>query len=89
MGTPAKPVRIDGRRQRSERTRQTIVEAYLALLRDSPHIPTAAQIAERAGYSVRSLFERFPGLLTLSVDDACAVWIRAIDGLLPPTAAVS
>ena len=45
VGTPAKPVRIDGRRQRSERTRQTIIEAYLALLRESPHIPTAAQIA--------------------------------------------
>ena len=25
-------------------------------------MPTAAQIAERAGYSVRSIFERFPDL---------------------------
>jgi AcrR family transcriptional regulator len=76
VGTPAKPVRIDGRRQRSERTRQTIVEAYLALLRDSPHIPTAAQIAERAGYSIRSIFERFPDLHALRVaatDHAFAV----------------
>ena len=67
VGTPAKPVRIDGRRQRSERTRQTIIEAYLALLRESPHIPTAAQIAERAGYSIRSIFERFPDLHALRV----------------------
>jgi AcrR family transcriptional regulator len=64
---PAKPVRIDGRRQRSERTRQAIIEAYLALLRDNPQVPTAAQIAERAGYSVRSVFERFPDLLAIRV----------------------
>jgi AcrR family transcriptional regulator len=58
---------IDGRRQRSERTRQLIIEAYLALLRDSPRIPTSNQIAERAGYSVRSVFERFPDLLSLRI----------------------
>src|SRR5262249_39039688 len=74
--TPVKPAGIDGRRQRSERTRQTIVEAYLALLRENPQIPTAAQIAERAGYSVRSIFERFPDLLALRIaatDHAFAV----------------
>jgi AcrR family transcriptional regulator len=67
VGAPLKPVRIDGRRQRSERTRQTIIEAYLALLRENPQVPTAAQIAERAGYSVRSIFERFPDLLSLRI----------------------
>ncbi len=60
--------RLDGRRQRSERTRQLIVEAYLALLREaSPSIPTATQIADRAGYSVRSVFEKFPDLLALRI----------------------
>ncbi len=41
-----------------------IIEAYLALLRENPvtPMPTAARIAERAGYSVRSIFERFPDL---------------------------
>jgi AcrR family transcriptional regulator len=76
VGTPLKPGRIDGRRQRSERTKQTIVEAYLALLRDRPQIPTAVQIAEKAGYSVRSIFERFPDLLALRIaatDHAFAV----------------
>jgi len=76
VGVSLKPVRIDGRRQRSERTRQTIVEAYLALLRENPNVPTAAQIAERAGYSVRSIFERFPDLLALRIaatDHAFAV----------------
>ena len=59
--------RIDGRHQRSARTRQMIIEAYLALLRENPSVPTAARIAERAGYSVRSVFERFPDLHALRV----------------------
>ncbi len=62
-----KPGRIDGRRLRSERTKQLIIEAFLALLRDAPAMPTAVQIAERAGYSVRSIFERFPDLIALRV----------------------
>jgi len=60
-----KPGRIDGRRLRSERTKQLIIEAFLALLREQLVMPTAAQIAERAGYSVRSIFERFPDLFAL------------------------
>ena len=66
---------IDGRRLRSERTRQLIIDAYVALVRDSGHAPTAAQVAERAGYSVRSVFERFPDLEALRlavVDQALA-----------------
>ena len=58
---------VDGRRLRSERTRQLIIEAYLSLLRDSTQVPTSAQIAERAGYSVRSVFERFPDLMSLRI----------------------
>lgn len=65
----SRPARIDGRRLRSERTKQLIIEAYLALLRENPStpVPTAARIAERAGYSVRSIFERFPDLSKLRV----------------------
>ncbi len=65
-GSP-KPRRIDGRLLRSERTKQLIIEAYLELLRETPEVPTAAQIAKRAGYSVRSVFERFDDLLALSL----------------------
>ena len=50
------------------RTKQLIIEAYLALATEkSPQVPTAAQIAERAGYSVRSVFERFPDIHSLQV----------------------
>ena len=51
--------RIDGRRQRSLRTRQAIVEAFIDLLRENSQVPTMAQIAKRAGCSTRSTFERF------------------------------
>lgn len=66
---PGKSGRIDGRRLRSERTKQLIIEAYLALIRENPltPTPTAAEIANRAGYSVRSIFERFPDLHALRV----------------------
>ena len=64
---PSRPAKADGRRQRSVRTRQLVIEAYLELLRENPRIPTAAQVAERAGYSVRSVFERFPDLHALRI----------------------
>jgi len=71
VSEPASPAagleRLDGRRQRSERTRQLIMDAYIALLREKPDIPTAAQIAARAGFSTRSIFERFDDLQTLSL----------------------
>ena len=57
----------DGRRLRSARTRQSIIDAYVALVREHPVIPTATQIALRAGCSVRSIFERFPDLHALRV----------------------
>lgn len=65
---PPRTLRIDGRRLRSERTKQLIIEAYLALAHEnSPQVPTAAEIAHRAGYSVRSVFERFPDIHSLQV----------------------
>ena len=88
---PHKRAGIDGRRLRSERTRQSIMDAYIELLRESPEIPTAAQIAARAGISTRSVFERFSDLQTLSlatVDHAFAMGeaqavVRHIDGDRP------
>ena len=59
--------RPDGRRLRSERTRLLIMEAYIDLLRELPEVPTAAQIAARAGISTRLIFERFTDLAALSL----------------------
>ena len=57
----------DGRHRRSERTRKALIEAYPDLLRENQQPPTTPEIAKRAGYSVRSVFERFSDLLTLSL----------------------
>jgi AcrR family transcriptional regulator len=85
--SPSRPGRIDGRRLRSERTKQLIIEAYLALAHEqSPRIPTAAEIAERAGYSVRSVFERFPDIHALQVA-AVDYAIAQVSALAPPRAA--
>lgn len=62
-----RPAKIDGRRLRSERTKQLIIEAFLGLMNDNPQMPTAAEIAQRAGYSVRSVFERFPDMNDLRI----------------------
>jgi len=82
---------FDGRRLRSERTRQLIIEAYLELLTRNVRAPTASQIAEQAGYSVRSIFERFSDLRALGLaatDHAIAVGqaeaaARDVDGDRP------
>jgi AcrR family transcriptional regulator len=68
--TSSGSLKIDGRRLRSERTRLAIIGAYLELLRQSPMMPTAAQIAEQAGCSTRSIFERFSDLDALSLATA-------------------
>jgi AcrR family transcriptional regulator len=57
----------DGRHMQSERTRQALIKAYLDLLIERPKPPTAPEIAKRAGCSLRSVFERFSDLLTLSL----------------------
>ena len=71
MSVSLKPVRIDGRRQRSERTRQLIIDAYLRLVRRNWKMQTAIQIAEEAHCSPRSVFEGFHDLdrLTLATAD--------------------
>ena len=63
--------KVDGRRLRGERTRLAIIAAYLELLRRNPQMPTGAQLADQAGCSVRSIFERFSDLnaLRLAVAD--------------------
>jgi AcrR family transcriptional regulator len=68
--TSSRAPKIDGRHLRSERTRLAIIEAYLELLRRNSVMPTAGQIAEQAGCSVRSIFERFSDLDALSLATA-------------------
>lgn len=52
----------DGRRLRGQRNRQAVVEATLSLLEDGVESPSASDIAERAGVSLRSVFRHFDDL---------------------------
>jgi len=53
------PPKVDGRRERTKRTRAAIVGALTDLLDEGRIEPTAAQIADRAGVAVRSIAQHF------------------------------
>ncbi|MEP4148418.1 MAG: helix-turn-helix domain-containing protein [Halioglobus sp.] len=55
----------DGRRMRSERSRQAIIDAALYLMNQGNLIPTAQAIAEQAGVGIRSFFRHFADMDTL------------------------
>lgn len=55
----------DGRRQRSQRSREKILRAYWELMLDGDMNPSAAAIAEHAGVGLRSVFRHFEDLDTL------------------------
>ena len=60
----------DGRRQRSERSHTAIIAAALALMEEGTLVPTAQQVADRAGVGIRSFFRHFADMdsLFLAVD---------------------
>ncbi len=51
--------KIDGRRARGARTRDAIVSALMDLVGTGDLSPTAQRIADRAGVSVRSVYQHF------------------------------
>lgn len=55
-GSAPKP---DGRRLRSTRTKQRIVEGFLQLLMEGNPDPSVAETARKVGCAVRSIYERF------------------------------
>ena len=55
----------DGRRQRSERSRQAIIDASAALIEEGVLVPTAQQISARAGVGIRSFFRHFADMESL------------------------
>jgi len=56
---------VDGRAQRSERSREAIVQALLELVGEGVPEPTAQQVAERADVGVRTVFRHFSDMDTL------------------------
>jgi TetR/AcrR family transcriptional regulator of autoinduction and epiphytic fitness len=58
----------DGRLARSERTRRAIVDALRALIIEGDLRPTAPRVAERAGVSVRTVWQHFDDVEALLVE---------------------
>ena len=62
----------DGRHERTRRTREALIRAYIDIVESTGREPLAAEIAERVGCSLRTVFERFGSLtgLALAVFDS-------------------
>jgi TetR/AcrR family transcriptional regulator of autoinduction and epiphytic fitness len=58
----------DGRAARSHRSRRAIVDAMRALHADGDLRPTAPRVAERAGVSLRTVWQQFSDMETLLVE---------------------
>jgi AcrR family transcriptional regulator len=88
--TPHLDEPIDGRTARAVRTRDGIVDACLGLIDDGDVRPTGPRIAERAGVSVRSVFQHFDDLESLfaAVGERVTERITAIVERIDPEAPV-
>jgi TetR/AcrR family transcriptional regulator, regulator of autoinduction and epiphytic fitness len=71
----------DGRVNRSARTRIAVVDALLALINDGNLRPTAREVADRAGVSLRSVYVHFDDVESLFVA-ASARHIERLQSLL-------
>jgi TetR/AcrR family transcriptional regulator of autoinduction and epiphytic fitness len=72
----------DGRVARGARTREAVLAAHTALLREGVLKPTGKVLAERAGVSLRAVwlnFKDFEGLL----EETAAYWLRSDAELRP------
>lgn len=71
---------IDGRTARAMRTRELIVDATIALVDEGELRPTAPRVAERAGVSVRSVFQHFEDVegLYAAVGDRVAERLQSL-----------
>jgi TetR/AcrR family transcriptional regulator, regulator of autoinduction and epiphytic fitness len=82
-------VPADGRAARALRTREAIVDACIALVEEGDLRPTAPRIADRAGVSVRSVFQHFADLpslhiaVTERIAERMAALVVPIDSALP------
>lgn len=73
----------DGRTKRSLRTRAAVVDAVMELVKEGDLRPTAPRIAERAGVSLRSVFQHFNDLGALHAAVA-ARQLEEVNGLTQP-----
>jgi AcrR family transcriptional regulator len=56
---------LDGRRRRSERSKQAIIDAVVEMINEGELFPTAALVSQRAGVGLRTVFRHFSDMNTL------------------------
>ncbi len=56
---------LDGRVQRSQRSRERIMDALIELVREGHAQPTGQEVADRAGMNLRSVFRHFDDIESL------------------------
>jgi TetR/AcrR family transcriptional regulator, regulator of autoinduction and epiphytic fitness len=78
------PVPTDGRAARALRTREAIVDACVAMVEEGDLRPTAPRVAERAGVSVRSVFQHFDDLPSLHIAVTQRIAERVSALVVPP-----
>ncbi|ACA86675.1 TetR/AcrR family transcriptional regulator [Shewanella woodyi] len=63
--------KVDGRLKRSEANRQLIIDAMINLVNRGNYMPTAQQVADTSGVSIRTVFRHFTEmeLLYREIDD--------------------
>jgi AcrR family transcriptional regulator len=77
---------VDGRVARGARNREAIVDAILSCYADGLLRPSAAEIAQRAGVSARSLHNHFDDMEALRAEVAQRQWDRHAHLATPPDA---
>ena len=91
----AAPPSVDGRLARSERTRRAIVDALRALIIEGDLRPTVPRVAERAGVSVRTVWQHFDDVEALLVEagrrdlEIANTYVVPIDPALPREVRIS
>lgn len=75
---------LDGRRQRSERSRAQIIEAMFQLIQDGDMRPSASQVAERADVGLRTVFRHFEDMDSLYVEMAERITADVMPKILAP-----
>jgi AcrR family transcriptional regulator len=74
---------LDGRRQRGVRSRESVVEAMLDLIRETGEQPAAQAVADRAGVSLRTVFRHFDDVDNLFAS-AIAHQVQRVGPLFDP-----
>jgi AcrR family transcriptional regulator len=74
----------DGRRKRGDQSRRQIVDAMIELVRSGEMSPSAAQVAERAGVGLRTVFRHFDEMEILYREMAEVIRIRIMPEVVKP-----